>query len=172
MRFSVRSKIFSAMGAALTLVLILGSDGLVGVKDTYQLVQDIYGSNVLSMVAVRDTERAIVDERLALNRAIIDPSIRNTLARIRADEAKVENAWSSYYPSKVSADDERAAADAYVALRKLVVPMIEEEAALLDAGSTDEGRTLHLSKVSVALGRMAEKIDALIRINAKQASSA
>lgn len=160
------------MGAALTLVLILGSDGLVGVKDTYQLVQDIYGSNVLSMVAVRDTERAIVDERLALNRAIIDPSIRNTLARIRADEAKVENAWSSYYPSKVSADDERAAADAYVALRKLVVPMIEEEAALLDAGSTDEGRTLHLSKVSVALGRMAEKIDALIRINAKQASSA
>jgi methyl-accepting chemotaxis protein len=172
MRFSVRSKIFSAMGAALALVLILGSDGLVGVKDTYQLVQDIYGSNVLSMVAVGDTERALVDERLALNRGIIDASIRNTLARIRADEAKETAAWASYYPSKVSAADERAAADTYVALRKVAVPLVEQEATLLDAGKTDEARLLHLHTVSGALGKMAEGIDALVKINAKQAAAA
>lgn len=172
MRFSVRAKIYSTMAAALGLVLVLGTDSLVGIGDTYKLVQDIYGSNVLSMVEVGDTERAVVDERLALNRGIIDPTIHTTLERIRADEAKEAAAWAAYYPSKVSSDDERAAADAYVALRRTALPLVEQEAALLDAGSNEVARQLHLAKVSGPMGKMGDRIDELVKINARQAAAA
>src|SRR5579875_3626954 len=158
MRFSVRTKIFCAMGAALALALILGVVGILGVRDTFGLVQSIYRSNLLSIVAVGEAQHAIVDERLALNRAIIDPSTKATLERISADEAKEKAAWARYYPSNVSSDSEKALADRYIALLAAAMPLVEEESQLLDAGKTDEARKLHIAKASGALNDASAQI--------------
>ncbi|WP_084621397.1 methyl-accepting chemotaxis protein [Luteibacter yeojuensis] len=172
MRFPVRLKIFAAMGVALALLIGLGADGLVGVNATYRLVQDIYQSNVQAMVSVANTERGVVDMRLALNRALIDPSIRNTDARVRADLAKEAAAWKTYYPVQVTSDDERTTANRYMQLRATALPLVMQEVALLDAGKTEQAKQLHLTQVSGALGDMAKEIDVLVDVNARQASEA
>ncbi|MDF4005121.1 methyl-accepting chemotaxis protein [Luteibacter sp. PPL552] len=169
MRFSVRAKIFSAMGLALALMLFLGGDGLLGVKTTYGLVRDIYQSNVLSILAVSDTEQDVVDERIALNRAIVDPSVHATVERIHTDAAKEAEAWARYYPANISSPEERKAAEAYIAERTAAMPLVEKDAALLDAGKTEEARQLLIGTTAAALGRMASRIDDLVRINTRQA---
>ncbi|MDF4005020.1 methyl-accepting chemotaxis protein [Luteibacter sp. PPL552] len=172
MRFSVRTKIFSAMGVALGLMLFLGADGLLGTKKTYALAQDIYEANVKSIIDVSETQRAVVDARIALNHAIVDPSVRDTGDRIRANIAREAASWSRYYPTKVDAEDEQKAAEAYIAERKATMPLVEKSAALLDAGKTAEARDLLIGSVAPGLGRMASRMDDLVQINTKQAQEA
>ncbi|MDQ7996920.1 MAG: methyl-accepting chemotaxis protein [Luteibacter sp.] len=172
MRIPVRTKIFGSMGASLLIAVALGVTGLAGVNSTFGRAQDIYRSNVLAILNVVEVQRAIVDERAALNRGIIDPTLRTTLARVQADQAKENSAWKKYYPEQVSTDAEKADADRYLSIRSEASPLIEKEAALLDAGKTEEARQLHLSKVASVLGAAASQIDTIMDENAKQAAQA
>lgn len=172
MRIPVRTKIFGSMGASLLIALVLGITGLSGVNSTFGRAQDIYRSNVLAILNVAEVQRAVVDERAALNRGIIDTTLRTTLARVNADQVKEISAWKKYYPEQVSTDAEKADADRYLSIRSEALPLIEKEAALLDAGKTEEARQLHLSKVTSVLGAAASQIDNIMDENAKQAAQA
>ncbi|KJV32511.1 methyl-accepting chemotaxis protein [Luteibacter yeojuensis] len=172
MRFSVRSKIFAAMGTALALVVAIGVDGLMGVESTHRLVGAMYATNVRAIVDVAETQRAVVDQRIAINRALVDTSTRNTGERVKQDVAKEAAAWARYYPSQVTSPEEKAAAERYIQLREAAMPLMQQQVELLDAGKTDEARQLLLTKTSVALGAMAEQIQAIVDMNAKEAAQA
>ncbi|MGN6093734.1 MAG: methyl-accepting chemotaxis protein [Luteibacter jiangsuensis] len=172
MRFSVRAKIFSAMGIALALICFLGGSGVVGVKNTYALVEGIYQSNVMSMMAVTEAEKAVVDIRVALLRAIVDPSIKETGQRVRANIDREAAAWGRYYPAKVTSDEERKAAEAYIAEREKTLPLVSTELAMIEAGKTDEVKKMQIDVVGPAIARLASRIDELVRINNKQADAA
>jgi methyl-accepting chemotaxis protein len=172
MRFSVRLKIFAAMGTALVLVAAVGADGLIGVSATHRLVQQMFASNVQAIIAVGETQKAIVDERIAVNRALVDTSTRNTTERVRKDEAEEGAAWARYYPSQVSTPEEKAAAEHYIALRAIAMPLLEQQVALLDAGKVDQARQLLLGQTAGALGKMAEQIQLIVDMNGKQAEEA
>lgn len=171
MRFTVRLKIIAAMGIALAIAVVVGMVGLYGVRATYRLVDDMYRTNVLAIVAVSDVRTAIIDDRLALNRSIIDPSQRTLAKKIAADKVRLDAAWHRYYPGMVSSDEERRVAEQFEAARKEALPVMDHEVELLDAGKTDEGRALHISKVGDGMSRETAAIDQLISINEKQAES-
>ena len=160
------------MGIALALICFLGGSGVVGVKNTYALVQGIYQSNVMSMMAVNEAQKAIVDIRVTMLRAIVDPTIKETGKRVRADIDKEAAAWGRYYPSKVTSDDERKAAEAYIGERKKTLSLIEAELAMIEAGKTDEVKKMQIEVVGPAVGRLADRIDELASINSKQADAA
>ncbi|NII54011.1 methyl-accepting chemotaxis protein [Luteibacter sp. SG786] len=172
MRFPVRAKIFSAMGIALALICFLGGSGVVGVKNTYALVQGMYQSNVMSMMAVTEAQKSIVDVRVAMLRAIVDPTIKETGNRVRAGLDREAAAWGRYYPSKVTSDEERKAAEAYVAEREKTLPLVNTELAMIEAGKTDEVKKMQIDVVGPAIGRLADRIDELAGINSKQANAA
>jgi methyl-accepting chemotaxis protein len=169
MRFTVRLKIIAAMAIALAIAVVVGLVGLYGVRATYRLVDDMYGSNVLAIVAVSDVRTAIIDDRLALNRSIIDPSQRTLAKKVAADKLRLDAAWHRYYPAMVSSDEERRVAAQFEAARKEILPLMDHEVELLDAGKTDEGRALHVSKVGDGMSRETAAIDELISVNEKQA---
>ncbi|WP_114240640.1 methyl-accepting chemotaxis protein [Dyella sp. C9] len=168
MRFTVRLKIVSAMGIALAIALVVGLVGLFGVRATYRLVDDMYRTNVLAIVAVSDVRSAIVDDRLALNRSLIDPKQRDVVKKTTADQVKLMAAWKRYYPAMVSSDAERKVAQDFESLRVQVGPLVQHEAELLDAGKTDEARVLHVGEVADGMTRATAAIDQLITINEKQ----
>jgi methyl-accepting chemotaxis protein len=165
-------KIIAAMGVALAIAVVVGLVGLFGVRATYQLVDDMYRTNVLAIVAVSDARAAIVDERLALNRSLIDPSQRDVVSKIKADALRLDAAWQRYYPAMVSSDDERTAAKELESLRADVGPLVEHEAELLDAGKADEARQLHVGQVADGMTKATTLIDRLISINEKQSQAA
>lgn len=169
MRFTIRLKIIASMGVALLAAVAVGLVGLYGVRSTYALVDDMYRNNVQAMVAVSDARAAIVDDRLALNRSIIDPSRRDATQRIQAGHEALMAAWKRYYPGMVSNGDERAVATSFDELIKSTGPDVAREAALLDAGKTEEARQLHIGKVADAMGKATAAIDKLIAINEAQA---
>jgi methyl-accepting chemotaxis protein len=170
MRFTIRLKIIAAMGLALLAAVAIGLVGLFGVRSTYALVDDMYRNNVQAMVAISEARAAIVEDRLALNRAIIDPSRRDTVKTIGAGHDHLITAWKRYYPDMVSDGDERTVAKEFDDLIKASGPDVTHEAELLDAGKTAEGRQLHIDKVSVEMGKATDAIDKLMAINEKQAA--
>ena len=172
MRFTVRLKIVAAMGVALAIAVVVGLVGLFGVRATYRLVDDMYRTNVVAIVAVSDVRAIIVEDRLALNRSLIDPSQRGVVKKIVDGRARIEAAWGRYYPGLVSSDEERAVAQTFEAIRTDVGPAVQHEAELLDAGKTDEARQLHLSKVTDGMSKATAAIDQLIAINEKQSEAA
>ncbi|WP_185754375.1 methyl-accepting chemotaxis protein [Luteibacter sp. 9135] len=172
MRFSVRAKIFSAMGIALGLMLVLGGTGLEGVKKVHVLADEMYTSNVTSMMQIAEVKQAILNERVAFLRAIVDPTLGGIGQRIHAESDKEAKAWARYYPAHVSSTEERQAADAYLAERTKSLPVVEKEISLLEAGKLDEVRQLQIQVAGPALGRLAEKMDVLAGINARQAGEA
>ncbi|WP_243049896.1 methyl-accepting chemotaxis protein [Dyella sp. RRB7] len=171
MRFTVRLKIVAAMGVALGIAVVVGLVGLFGVRATYRLVDDMYHANVLAIVAVSDARSAIVDDRLALNRSLIDPRQRDVMKKIKADALRLDAAWKRYYPGMVSSDAERASAKEFESLRADIGPLVEHEAELLDAGKTDEARQLHVGQVADGMGKATAIIDRLIAINEKQSEA-
>lgn len=172
MRFTVRLKIVAAMGIALAIAAVVGLVGLFGVRATYRLVDDMYRTNVLAIVAVSDARAAIVDERLALNRSLIDPSQRDVVKKIKADALRLDGAWQRYYPAMVSSDDERVAAKELESLRGEAGSLVAHEAELLDAGKSDEARQLHVGQVADDMTKATTLIDRLITINEKQSEGA
>ncbi len=158
------------MGLALLAAVIIGLVGLYGVRSTYAMVDDMYQNNVLAMTAISDARAAIVEDRLALNRSIIDSSRHDAVQRINAGHERLMAAWKRYYPDMVSADDERAVAKEFDDLIKASGADVSHEAALLDAGKTEEGRQLHTGKVADEMGKATDAIDKLIVINEKQAA--
>jgi methyl-accepting chemotaxis protein len=171
MRFTVRLKIIATMGIALAIAVVVGLVGLYGVRATYRLVDDMYRTNVLAIVAVSDVRTAIIDDRLALNRSLIDPSQRTLAKKIAADKERLDAAWHRYYPGMVTSDAERSVAEQFEAARKEILPLMDHEVELLDAGKTDEGRALHVGKVAEGMSRETAAMDQLISINEKQAAS-
>ncbi|WP_233171921.1 methyl-accepting chemotaxis protein [Dyella sp. ASV21] len=172
MRFTVRLKIVAAMAVALAIAVVVGLVGLFGVRSTYRMVDDMYRTNVLAIVAVSDARSAIVDQRLGLNRSLIDPTQRGVAARIADDEKHMASAWSRYYPSMVSSDAERVAARKFDALRGELGPLVKQEAELLDAGKIDEARRMHTTVVADGMTKATAIIDELITVNEKQAADA
>ncbi|MDY1547944.1 methyl-accepting chemotaxis protein [Luteibacter sahnii] len=172
MRFSVRAKIFSAMGIALALMLVLGGVGLLGVKKTYALADAMYEANVVSIMNVAEAKQSIVNQRLALLRAIADPKLGGTAQRVHEAMTKEAAAWARYYPAKISSAEERQAAEAYIAERQKATPLVEKEIALLEAGKIDDVRLMQVGVVGPALGQLVERMDALAGMNSIKASQA
>ena len=170
MRFTIRLRIIATLGLALGLALAVGMVGLGGLRSTYAMVVDMYQNNVLAIVTLSTARAAIVDDRLALSRSLIDPSHRDVLAQIKRDHDRLTEAWTRYDPALVAEGEERALATEFVKLMAEAGPVVSREAALLDAGKSDEARQLHLGKVADAMGRVTAIIDRLRVINAEQAA--
>lgn len=170
MRFTVRLRIIATMGLALLLASTVSVVGLVGVRSTYAMVDDMYQNNVLAIVMLSTARAAIVDDRLALSRSLIDPSHRDALAQIKRDHDRLMVAWKRYDPALVAEGEERVLATEFVNLMAEAGPAVSREAALLDAAKTDEARQLHLGKVAEAMDRATAIIDRLRVINAEQAA--
>ncbi|MGF6492162.1 methyl-accepting chemotaxis protein [Luteibacter sp. 621] len=170
MRITVRIKILAAMGVALLAALVVGITGIIGVARTFGSAEDIYQSNLLSIVHVVAARQQLIDERLALNRGFADPTARGFVDRIGKDVAAEQSEWNRYYPALLSSDEERKAADAYISLRAKATELAMQEARVLDKGNTEDARAIHLGSTADALDKAADAIDALIRINEAQAA--
>lgn len=170
MRVTIRLRIIATMGLALVLAIVVGVVGLVGVRKTHAMVDDMYQNNVLAIVTVSAMRAAIVDDRQALNQSLIGPARRDAATRIKLGRERLAGAWKSYYPAMVSSGEEATVAREFASLMAQVGPEVSREAELLDAGKSDEARQLHLAKVADAMGRATALIDRLRTINAKQAA--
>ncbi|AIF49516.1 methyl-accepting chemotaxis protein [Dyella japonica] len=170
MRFTIRLKIIASMGLALSVAVLIGLVGLYGVRSTYTLVDDMYRNNVQAMAAISEARGAIIEDRLALNRSIIDPTRRDAVKRINAGHERLITAWKRYYPGMISAADERTVATAFDELMKTAGPDISHEAELLDAGRGEEARQFHINKAADEMGKATAAIDQLMVINEKQAA--
>jgi len=170
MRFTIRLRIIATMSLALGIALALGLIGLYGVHNTYATVDDMYRNNVVAIVELGTARAVIVDDRLALNKALFDPSFRDVRARIKFGHDRLAEAWKRYDPALVAEGEERAMATQFAGLMADIAPDISHEADLLDAGKTDEARRLDLGKVAESMGRAMALIDRLRVINAEQAA--
>jgi len=170
MRVTIRLRIIATMGLALVLAFVVGVVGLVGVRKTYAMVDDMYRNNVLSIVTVSAARAAIVDERQALDRSLIDSTHHQVVEQIKLAHDRLMAAWKRYDPAMVSAGEERAVATEFASLMAQVNPEVSREAELLDAGKIDEARQVHQRKVADAMERATAIIDRLRLINAKEAA--
>jgi methyl-accepting chemotaxis protein len=108
---SVRSKIILAFAACIAILFVLGGYGIGALRHLDTGIASSYSENILPIVAISDTEAAVLSMRERMRLSAASGSKDEGLKSIEAAEIygkQAGKAWSLYYPAHVSANDERA----------------------------------------------------------------
>lgn len=172
MRFTVKLKIVSAMGAAFAVALTVGLVGLYAVSKTYADVDGVYNGNLEPIVLVADVRSSIVADRTSISRALMEGT-PESLAAAKKEMAEraveVNKAWSAYFPALVSSDEEMRAAKAFIGYRDATAPLLAEELTALDASSKAPALALMQSRLRPSFDKESSAIDHIIQSNEAQA---
>ena len=120
---TIRTKLVAGLLACAVVLLAVGGLGIRGQSHSNADARTIFEQNlepVLHIAKVRGAEFASLE---AIDRLLISRNLQGVQAaqqQVARQKGLVDEAWSAYYPQHVSAGDERAAADAVQADRRLI----------------------------------------------------
>jgi methyl-accepting chemotaxis protein len=170
---SVRAKIILAFAACIAIMSVLGGYGIVELKHLDTAIASSYSEDILPVVAIADTEAAVLlmHDRLASSAA--SRSKEDGLKALEAAEAyraQAIKAWTLYYPAHVSADDERAVSDVINADLEPLHSLVDDMRSAI--GDADWNRADTTAQGSAArFDRLEKSLKADKRINVVQARS-
>ncbi|MGY3230319.1 methyl-accepting chemotaxis protein [Luteibacter sp. HA06] len=171
MRLTVRMRIVATMVITMIATVAVGISGLLGVRSTFGSAQSIYNDNLLAVTAIVNARQPLLDTGLLLDRGLIDTTRRGFSSQVKAAAATEAASWANYYPARVSSRGEQMLSDLYIAQRKTAFALALDEATLLDEGKVEQARSMHIARTIDAVGKAANSIDALVRMNEEQAKA-
>jgi methyl-accepting chemotaxis protein len=171
MKIAIR--ILGTVAASVAIAAVVGFVGLRGIRAADEGGRRIYADALLPIAEVTDIRHHIDEQRTALNRALLsDAPDTAQVARDRVAALRSEGdaTWKLYYPAQVDSDRERAAADAFIASRSAVRPLVDAQLALLGG---DRAAATHnmLTVVGPALQKEADVIGQLVTLNRELAKA-
>lgn len=166
-------RILGTVAASVGIAVVVGFVGLRGIRAADQGAHRIYGEALVPIAEVTDVRHHIDQQRTALNRSLLTdaPDASDVAhARIQVLRAEGDEMWKRYYPDHVDTDRERAAADAFIAARSAVRPLVDAQLELL---KRDHAAATHnmLTVVGPSLQKETDLIAQLVTINREQAKA-
>ncbi|WP_118178572.1 methyl-accepting chemotaxis protein [Paraburkholderia phosphatilytica] len=111
---TIRFRIILVLGICVVLTAAVGSFGIFGLAKLNGFLRDSYTGNVMPIIDLNEVRAAQLDIRLRARRiaTLHDASAVETEQKgIQDNLARIDKAWSDYYPSGVTSADERVVAD-------------------------------------------------------------
>jgi methyl-accepting chemotaxis protein len=134
-------------------------------------MNSMYADSTVPIEDLAATQASALKIRVTLSRflSLHDANdARQAAERIRELQKKLDTAWSDYYPGKVSADDERKAADQIAAQLAEFKTLSDSALTAIDGGTLDASSPSIARMVEVG-SAMSDTIDQDIDINVTQA---
>ncbi|WP_240655929.1 methyl-accepting chemotaxis protein [Paraburkholderia phosphatilytica] len=135
---SIRFKIFATFGASVTLLVIVGIFGVLGLSSVNSNMRDSFTGNTGPIADLSDVRSAQLDIRLRLHLIEMFRDAGRTksgIEQIRADQKAMDAAWKHYYASGVTTSKERTIAGQIKKLLPQFNDLTEQLITELSAGS-------------------------------------
>lgn len=169
---TIKTKIICAMTAMLALALLVGGVNMHSLHRIGSDVEVLYTDGLVPLVAVSNVQATVFKNRTAINHALLvfsSEETKSARAKVEENFKLIERDWSSYFPSHVDSEQERGAAQVFLRDSADVQRLIAKELTLMDEGRRQEAIDLMVTTLGPALGKEADSIDAIVRINEQQA---
>jgi len=163
----VKVKITLAMVAMLVVALVMGAVSLQSLHHIRDDVERIYSDGLVPVASVGRIQATITGNRAAIQHALLSPSPEASAEARRAVEAnarRIAKDWSDYYPDHIRDDDEKIAADAFIADNKRVASLLDGQLALMASGERQRAIDFMAASLTPAMEQEAASIDAIVRI--------
>ncbi|RQH05069.1 methyl-accepting chemotaxis protein [Paraburkholderia dinghuensis] len=111
---SIKSKIIFTLGLCLVLTIAVGLTGIHGLRTLSANMGLMYTNDTLPLEDLAATQAIALRNRVALNSLMLvhNPEvIKQEVKQIQERQTKFNAAWKDYYPTRVTAGDERKLAD-------------------------------------------------------------
>lgn len=170
---TIKGRIVMTMAAALMAALVIGLGGLTALGQTQHALEDIYKSALVPIVHVTDVRGDLAEERARLSAAVFErtpEALQRAQTYVPALQAKVDQAWSAYYPALVNSESERTAAQAFITARQSADDRIT---ALLATMRRDDSQAIaqFTTDVDPALAQSTARISAIVAANEQEAET-
>ena len=169
---NVRTKITLIISMAVVVALAVGSGGLLALRKTGGQLDSLYNTTLLPIVEVTDVRALFNENRTLLNRALIQgtpEALKTEQANAAVNSKKMDELWNQYYPAQTSSNEERAAAEHFVASRQVARDLVAQAEAFMAAGKHEQAKQLMLDTLGPAYAQEGKDIEAIVSINKKQA---
>lgn len=169
---TIKFKIVLAFGVCVVLMVALGLFGVFGVSTLNSNANILYSGGTMVLSDFITIEGNQVDIPLQLRRiqVVRDPAATQTaLAAIQDDRARLDKAWSDYYPAYVSDGEDRQFADTIKDNLPEFHSLVDQAVAAFQAGDYDAGGVAvnKLGKVDPILSDSIRKVVDINRAHAK-----
>lgn len=171
MKIAVR--ILGTVAASVAIAAVVGFVGLRGIRTADEGGRRIYADALMPIAEVSDIRHHIDEQRTALNRALLSEAPDAAEAareKITALRSESDATWKRYYPAQIDSDRERAAADAFIASRSVVRPLVDAQLALLGGDRAAATRNM-LTVVGPSLQKEADLISQVVTLNRELAGT-
>ncbi|WP_244183176.1 methyl-accepting chemotaxis protein [Vreelandella songnenensis] len=157
------------------MLICVGALGLYSLKKTDDAMTEIYESNVLTLIALNQVGEGLLSNRVIITAEQRDQNPASAVAaqqRIVENDAIIDAAWAGYFPERVSTEDERVIANAFItSLAELRTGVKDVNAAMI-GGDFDNARTIATTRLSTAYAGVLGAITELTERNNVQAAAA
>ncbi|MBN3788122.1 methyl-accepting chemotaxis protein, partial [Burkholderia sp. Ac-20353] len=167
---TIRFKITLAFGACVVVMVAIGLMGMRGLSTLSSDMSSMYTEGAVPLEDLAGAQAASLQMRVALDELVSQTdrtAAKRTAEHIRELDKKLAASWNDYYPSRVTADDERRVADRIAGQLGDFRALTGTALSSADAGTVDAaGATL--DKIRPIGDALAGGIGEDITINANQ----
>jgi methyl-accepting chemotaxis protein len=163
------------MVAALLAAIAIGATGLLALGQTQASMESLYRQALMPIVHVTDVRNALLEERNALNRAVVlgtPEATADARSRIESIGSRRDEAWGEYYPALVSSDSEMSAAKGYISAEAMASKRIGETLDKLASGDRKGAQEYLVSDVGPIMDVASAGVARIVVENEKQADDA
>ena len=166
---SVKARLFGTLSLLAAAMLVVGIVGLSRLQQADHQMDDIYGINFKSAVAVSKIAALNRDNIRALDVALMsrDPQLFAEYKTIQERNIKLIDELWSRYKATLTGPEEAALADDFMHLTEEYRALRNKAAAKLEAGAVDEALKLRISEVRPAVLAMIAAGDKLTELQDK-----
>lgn len=163
---SIKGKLGLGFGLIFILICLLGSFSLSGINETSTATQRIYETNLTGLHKFSIVNVMVDGQITGSTRALVfsqPDTLSQIKASIKTNRERLQKNWDAYY-QLISSDEERKAADRFMAQYNALTKTIDQLITLVENGQHEEAKLFYSNELQTALGSLFGAMDTLANI--------
>ena len=168
----VSTRLIMLIGVLCAVLIAIGGLGLFGISKSNDALKSVYEDRTVPAARLGHIKALQLDNRLALNIALVTPTPRNFAERTAQVEANIEaisNDWGAYMATHLTPEEQELAKDFSENRKRFVQEGLLPAVAALRANDLKEAQRLLTERIRPLAPPMEQGIDALVRLQLDQA---
>ncbi|MBZ9558381.1 MULTISPECIES: methyl-accepting chemotaxis protein [unclassified Modicisalibacter] len=171
---SVKLRLGVSLGACIVLLLIVGVLGIVTAGSVKQSLEKTYEENLITLVQLGNVRDALLSNRVKITaeqRDADSASAAAAKAEIAANDARLDQAWTSYFPGRISNARERAMAERFQSDLTTLRANLDKLVTAMAANDFAKAREITSGPLNAEYPTVIDDINQLVEMNSRQAEA-
>jgi methyl-accepting chemotaxis protein-1 (serine sensor receptor) len=172
---SIKFRLVSTMGFMAIMLLVGGAMGVVGMRQSNEVLQVVYSNQLASSIAVSTMVTRLLQERTVLDRVILRPEAADNpdlLKRAAGFQEQSNTAWKAYLALPSDEEEKKLSADVNEKRQTYLREGANAMVAAIGAGQREEIERVMFEKMAPLFSPMEKSASALTDFQMKTAAAA